>query len=236
MRTTSKRKASGAIAIIQASSSVSETSQMIERFGICDANPEGWPSAWIRIQAALRLLTRNAPAIRTVKESVRVVVTLGDGRNLADGAGFSSTSFGEQPGHIYLSSSAQAYLPPSTCLSALSDYALAENLYHEALHQELFRVWRSAPLTITAENKSCIYVPWRQTEWTVSHAMQAAYVYSHLHRTRRELAKEHTKQWDSLADQARLAAEILTRALAAKERSLTVRGRLVLRRMVGLIK
>jgi len=80
------------------------------------------------------------------------------------------------------------HIPANHVYEGASTYALAENIFHEALHQQL-----SASLVFgvkimddaeTAKLQS-IHIPWRNSSWEIDRVIHATWVYSNLQRLRR---------------------------------------------------
>lgn len=93
------------------------------------------------------------------------------------GVGFSSAGYPAEPGHIFLTPLVFVHLPPNIRLPAISAYAVLENLIHESIHLELGEQLGS---TLTFGAEPCIEVPWRNTKWTIEHALHAYLVYKHI--------------------------------------------------------
>lgn len=100
---------------------------------------------------------------------------------------FSSTSFYEFPHCTFLTDLALYHIPPDIVFSVPMVYALRENLYHEALHQQLCTLISKYGVftdPTVAHALPGILIPWRNTYWKLEHALQAAFVYSKVARTR----------------------------------------------------
>lgn len=95
----------------------------------------------------------------------------------------SSTTFYDYPFCTFFSKCGLFFIPPNTVFFEPNDYAIFDNIYHEALHQELLiqilldKIFNNYKL-VPKEN--IIPIPWRNTLWTIEHALQAYYVYRHL--------------------------------------------------------
>lgn len=72
------------------------------------------------------------------------------------------------------------HIAPATIFPKKSIYALAENLYHESIHQELSFKLLSSDIFIEDFEPATsvkIEIPWRKTVWEVDRVLHAAYVY-----------------------------------------------------------
>jgi hypothetical protein len=94
------------------------------------------PSALV--DQALSWLDGHAlQAARLIRAETKSVIWL-DPIDLKSKSVFASTTFFEDLGTTYLTPLAQRYVPPQTFFSKNSIYPLAENLFHEATHQEIY--------------------------------------------------------------------------------------------------
>ena len=94
-----------------------------------------------------------------------------------------SSTFPMLPHCSFLSSKALQHIPPNNVLGYVSQYALAENLYHEALHQELSAYLLHEDILKSSYNSTDtakIEVPWRGGSWEPDRVFHAVYVYSRL--------------------------------------------------------
>ena len=70
------------------------------------------------------------------------------------------------------------HLPPKHIMPEVNFYGVQENLFHEALHQQLSAliiqqdVLKEAPSTAPA-----VHIPWRGVDWPIDRVMHAAWVY-----------------------------------------------------------
>lgn len=107
---------------------------------------------------------------------------------------FNSSSFPALPHCTLITDRAAWQLPPSTVLPAPRALALAENLYHESIHQQL-----SATLLLEemlrpeydARRAPRIEVPWRRRGWEVDRVLHATAVYARLLPMRRAVLERH---------------------------------------------
>ncbi|WP_420093897.1 aKG-HExxH-type peptide beta-hydroxylase [Comamonas testosteroni] len=102
-----------------------------------------------------------------------------------------SSTFPALPHCAFLSTKAKRHIPPNIVLEADSGYALFENLYHEALHQQLSTtILFTDSIASAFSSSTCtkISVPWRGSSWEPDRVLHATFVYSGLLRLRREAA------------------------------------------------
>ena len=100
---------------------------------------------------------------------------------------FSSTTFHTPLGVTFLTDLSLRYIPPDVVFSSTSCFALAENLYHEALHQQLYHFIDNHEVlhpSVRGEKGGDIFIPWRNVHWKLEHALHAYYVYVHIARLR----------------------------------------------------
>lgn len=91
------------------------------------------------------------------------------------------------PHCTFLSVKSLRHIPARHVHEGASLYALAENLYHEALHQQLsaslvFADHEASPIAL---NRTRVTIPWRDgAAWRLDRVVHAAWVYAHLQRLR----------------------------------------------------
>lgn len=105
----------------------------------------------------------------------------------ANQSALTSSTFPSLPHCTFLTTKALRHLPPLNIADDDQDYCLAENLYHEALHQQLSTTF--ALSDCVSANYDCagavrIEVPWRGQQWEPDRVVHAVYVYAHLIRLR----------------------------------------------------
>jgi hypothetical protein len=94
-----------------------------------------------------------------------------------------SSTFPAFPHCAFMSKKAMRHIPPNIVLESSATYALLENLFHEALHQQL-----SSSLLFLAsirdeyDSRKCskIEVPWRGSAWEPDRVFHATFVYSQI--------------------------------------------------------
>jgi hypothetical protein len=87
------------------------------------------------------------------------------------------------PHCTFLSHKALRHIPPQEIFPVASPYALAENLYHEALHQELSATLRWLPSFdgySAHDLPTLIDIPWRGAKWPHDRVLHAAWIYARL--------------------------------------------------------
>jgi hypothetical protein len=123
--------------------------------------------AWLHILKFTRLVSIVSPTSR-------------------EGTHFASTSFWLYPFATFVTVGAAFYVPPVYQFASPSDYAVFENLFHEALHQELtefLRIRFSIGDECRLDQVFC-RPSWREADWSLEHCFHALYVYRSLARLR----------------------------------------------------
>jgi len=80
------------------------------------------------------------------------------------------------------------HIPADHVYEGASTYALAENIFHEALHQQLSAcLVFGAKIMSDAEDAKLqpIHIPWRNASWEIDRVIHAAWVYTNLQRLRK---------------------------------------------------
>lgn len=141
-----------------------------------------------------------------------------------------SSTFPRLPHCTFISMKAQSHIPPNSVLiGSESSYALRENLYHEALHQELSSLLTLEDVLHSRYESSSaprIPVPWRSSDWEPDRVLHAVYVYSHLLPMRIEEATSdhvdaHEKRWlDGSVDAGAKALKYLFSELTRVKKNL----------------
>jgi|GEM_PF-5445717 len=96
---------------------------------------------------------------------------------------FASATFGEVQGITYLSPISDRYAPPNRLLIKPSIDFLAENIFHESIHQFLFPLFEKNLILLKkyrGEFGPKIFIPWRDAKWNLEHAIHAMVVYTHI--------------------------------------------------------
>lgn len=156
-------------------------------------------------------LRENSPeSFKIWDKSTAIVIPL-KSRTIA--WNFASTTFGSPRGVTYLTQLAKKYIPPHTVLPEREVYALAENLFHESLHQELFQRIESGNFlkkNTRGKDGPLIPIPWRNSQWHLEHAVHTLYVYQNLRRLRDLMPASVDR---SIALEAKLGAQNAMHAL-----------------------
>ncbi|WP_157179736.1 aKG-HExxH-type peptide beta-hydroxylase [Rhizobium sp. CF142] len=146
-----------------------------------------------------------------------------------------SSTFPALPHCTFVTSKALRHLPPMTVQGEENPYFLAENLYHESLHQEL-STWLVLgevldPSFDTATSR-LISVPWREQRWEPDRVLHATYVYAGILPLRRKAVSLGLVGSDCLAEGER-ALEYLRSQLDACRSVLRQSGQAFLSRLSG---
>ena len=94
-----------------------------------------------------------------------------------------SSTFPALPHCAFMSTKAQRHIPPNLVFASDSQYALFENLFHEALHQQLSSTilfLDSIRPDFTSNESRKIPVPWRGQAWEPDRVLHATLVYGEL--------------------------------------------------------
>lgn len=146
----------------------------------------------------------------------------------SQGSIFSSTSFYELPGHIFFTRLFSRHIAPDVVFSAPVVYAVQENLYHEAIHQQLIAAMEQEDILhrrLVEQERPKIYAAWRDQNWDLEHAIQAFAVYEKVMGLRAaQNEREPAKELAYGAQIASQAADALAREILAKKHYLTVAG------------
>lgn len=181
------------------------------------------------LAALERLVPERAEMVLARIEGI-VHVELEDGSR----SGLSSTTFYDLRGVAFLTPNALRFVPPGVVFQEPCAHALADNLAHEALHQELMaaidRVEHVKPPEVGRMPVS-IRPSWRGAEWGIEQVLQAAYVYTRLGPFRSAAAVDGSLPSDARAAfgeatrSGGLCADELIAGLRAHGARLTERGR-----------
>lgn len=113
----------------------------------------------------------------------------------------SSTTFYDYPFCIFFTRYGFSFIPPNIVFQEPNDYAIFENIYHEALHQKLLIQILLGKIFVSHDSlnhEKFIPIPWRNSKWSIEHTLQAAYVYIHLYHSRLEYSLT-LDNWDELS-------------------------------------
>lgn len=148
-----------------------------------------------------------------------------------------SSTFPHFPHCTFLSDKALRHIPPNSISEIDSIYSLAENIFHESLHQGLSNSLvfcdMLSPQYRSSQAKK-IKVPWRQQYWEPDRVLHAAYVYANLLRLRDDalsssLISKDQRSWLALSQKdGEEALEYLLMKLEGCKDILTERGRMQL--------
>ena len=134
------------------------------------------------IVAALTELGEKAPRhLELIQSWCSMIVWLTRDDNEPPRVGLTSVALPSLPHCTFVSTKAIRHIPPSVILPVVGMYGLQENLFHEALHQQLSATLVFEPLLEEGwHDAPGVHIPWRATTWPVDRALHAAWVYHHL--------------------------------------------------------
>jgi len=148
--------------------------------------------------------------------------------------GITSSSFPQLPHLTMITDRVLHILLPNTPTGAESTWALAEDLVHEALHQQL-SVTILEHDVFTADYEAAtgpkIKIQWRDETWTLDRALHALHVYNGIVRLRREalrgsvLFDDERLLVEQALPEANSAVAFLRQALQQHSRFFTDNGR-----------
>ncbi len=146
--------------------------------GMCD-----WTAA-----ALATLKELDDKALRFVQQWCSMILWVAPDHENKPETVLTSVAVPTLPHCTILSVKSLRHIPADHVYEGASMYALAENIFHEALHQQL-----SASLVFGAEIMSDaidkeiqpIHIPWRNTSWEIDRVLHAAWVYTNLQRLRK---------------------------------------------------
>lgn len=131
---------------------------------------------------------RDDPRLETILSWTSLLVWLARVAKIEESS-LTSSSFPAVPHCTFLTPQALRHIPPNNTFAHESEYALRENLFHEALHQKLAATFLH--LDVLAGNYSAstapkIAIPWRKMGWEPDRVVHAVYVYTSIVRMRQE--------------------------------------------------
>ncbi|NGQ96221.1 hypothetical protein G3578_13730 [Brevibacillus sp. SYP-B805] len=198
------------------------------------------------VTRALEHLARSYPeGYKLFAEFVRMIawVKLRDDRSEQD-VEITSSSFPVLPFSVFVSSRALSHIPPKTVAARDSYRFLAENLFHEAVHQAVNMNLLLHDIFTEDYNSSTspkVDIPWRANNdqrnqrWEIDRTLHAAVVYGHLLGYRRRQLNDPGLESFEYAAFAEAAAEgleaakYLSQSLLRYERYFTTDGIKVIR-------
>ena len=145
-----------------------------------------------------------------------------------------SSTFPSLPHTTFVTDKAFIHIPPLAVIDSISAYFLAENIFHEALHQKLSASLLFDDLVdpeFDSRVSFRISVPWRGQSWEPDRIVHAAFVYMHLLKLRQDALdadlpyRDHIKSaWDT----GREALRYLVSRFPDCDKVFTVRGKRLL--------
>lgn len=179
---------------------------------------------WVTL-ALNELRGLNQTAWHYIQDWIRVIVwveRIGKG----DGVEVTSVSIPLLPSAVFVGKKIIRHIPPRHLLSSVSYYAIQENLYHEALHQQLtYHAIVKDLFTQSPQDMPHVQIPWRGVSWPVDRALHAAWVYQGLERFRRAMqGKSGQNELLRHADNAASAKRYLMHQLENRPKDFTPAG------------
>jgi hypothetical protein len=156
----------------------------------------------------------------------------------------SSASFYSFPHCTFLTELAARFLPDQHIVSRPEIYCLQENLYHESLHQFLFRFMQQCPCfksDMDNVRTAVIHPSWHtNVSWALEHALQVCFVYGHVARMRllaiNKVSQAHRGVLKSAADVACKHTTELTNALMSFSDFFTEIGLFIVADLEGMAR
>lgn len=111
-----------------------------------------------------------------------------------NGTLLTSSTFPQLPHCIFLSHKSLKHIPPNIISDDFIEYFLLENIFHEALHQQLSSTilfCASIHENYDANHVKKINIPWRGGDWEPDRIFHATFVYAHLLNFRIEFSKSN---------------------------------------------
>ncbi|GAB3025948.1 aKG-HExxH-type peptide beta-hydroxylase [Natronobiforma cellulositropha] len=143
-----------------------------------------------------------------------------------------SSTFPAVPHCSFLTEKALRHIPPNSVADEPTDYALRENLYHEALHQQLGATLLHRDVldpSYSAAASQKVPIPWRESFWEPDRALHAAVVYTGLVEMRadeldRDIDDTHRAWLEEATAEAEESLRHLIEELADREGLFTPAG------------
>lgn len=180
------------------------------------------------LEDALTTIAADKGRSRVLREFTSLLVWLeGDGSGVPL---LTSSSLPLVPHCSFITDKALRHIPPDTVFDDDSVYALAENLFHESLHQQLSASILVDDLFVTgydSHHAERTRVPWRGSDWEPDRVLHATFVYSNLLPMRREALARLSDSKGTLRNALRdgeRAYLFLSERLSGLERYLSPRG------------
>ncbi len=160
------------------------------------------PGQNLAIQSAMNLLGPYSNFVRRHVKQVYWMKLKSD----ADDECITSASFPKLPDAIFISNKALVHIPPNRIFKTPNLYALAENIYHEAIHQHVNARVLSGEIMadqFDSAKSPKIEIAWRRNQearnqfWELDRAYHAACVYSGLLPLRREFARAGVEEFEA---------------------------------------
>ena len=132
---------------------------------------------WITL-ALDELQDFNPEAFNVILAWCSVIVWLRRDERCLETTELTSTSIPVVPFATFVSRKIIRHIPPKTILPVVSYYGIQENLFHEALHQQMtFFIISGGAFISDLHHDDRILIPWRNCDWAIDRVLHAAWVY-----------------------------------------------------------
>ena len=205
--------------------------------------PIGAPGVlrWIRL-ALDELATIDQESVSFIQEWCSVIVWIERRKERPDVVELTSTSIPILPFATFVSKKFIRHLPPKHILPVVNFYGIQENLFHEALHNQLasYLIIHNAFLRSPSDSPM-IHIPWRKAEWPMDRVLHAAWVYSNLLEFRRRRlriffdSEKFLTTLAQLSNDAELSLRYLTKELNRNRSVFSQKGTTVLDRIITVV-
>lgn len=159
-------------------------------------------SEW-NVNALTLLSSLSNDAYATTKDWTSLFVWLAPDEDNPPDNVLTSVAIPSLPHCSFFSVKALRHIPARHVFDGASLYALAENIYHESLHQQLNAslIFDEKTKVFSEESKlNKVHIPWRDVHWELDRVLHAAWVYSGLQLFRENalessLLEDHEKKF-----------------------------------------
>lgn len=149
------------------------------------------------IEALERMDSLEPERIDIVEDWTSLIVWLEQAPD-ADITVLTSSTFPLLPHCTFLTEKARRHIPPNSVAEKSNDYALRENIYHEALHQQIAATLLHRDILnpeYSAARSRRVPIPWRGSAWEPDRALHATVVYTGLIAMREDELKRDIGTW-----------------------------------------
>lgn len=130
----------------------------------------------------------DSEALQFVKQWCSMIMWVAPNADAPPETVLTSVAIPTLPHCTILSVKSLRHIPAKHVYEGASTYALAENIFHEALHQQLSASLLFGAKLMTdadAANVRSVLIPWRNASWEIDRVIHAAWVYSNLQKLRK---------------------------------------------------